>query len=275
MSTACRKRSQTRRDVTAVIVRDVIDMRRAAGPTFISRPRCRRPTRQGGSHGSWYETRTTATRQLSAEATGWVWRHSPFHASSLLVHLAIADVVNDANGNELWMTVEALAAKARVGRSSTVTALTALVDQGFLEVTERGGGRGRPTRYTFIMRPPESAKETVRSSAGSPAKPANKPRDMDVETVQSGAPIGITQVTQHNANDDSISAIVDGRDADPSCVSCRGLGRVYNASGGFDAPCHCTWDPEYVSAPSTATRPPVGFGMPANRGGDHDREAQR
>jgi hypothetical protein len=215
-----------------------------------------------------YPLPTTVTCHLSAEATGWVWRHSPFHASSLLVHLAIADVVNDANGNELWMTVEALAAKARVGRSSTVTALTSLVDGGFLEVTERGGGRGRATRYTFIMRPPENAKkQTVRDPAGSPPKPANKPRDMNVETVQSDAPIGITQGTQHNANDDSVSAIVDGRDADPSCVSCRGLGRVYNASGGFDAPCYCTWDPGYVRAPAAATRPPSGFGMPANRGG--------
>ena len=51
---------------------------------------------------------------MSAEATGWVWRHSPWkgeHAKFLL-HLAVADVVNDAHGNEFWMSQANLAEKS-------------------------------------------------------------------------------------------------------------------------------------------------------------------
>jgi hypothetical protein len=37
---------------------------------------------------------------VSAEATGQVWRSSPYRGAMLLIQLAIADVVNDAHDGE-------------------------------------------------------------------------------------------------------------------------------------------------------------------------------
>lgn len=50
----------------------------------------------------------------------------------------------------------------------------------------------------------------------------------------------------------------------PDCPTCHGKGEHYNAVGGFDVACPCTYDPEW-KPPGRATRPPVGFGMPADR----------
>lgn len=51
----------------------------------------------------------------------------------------------------------------------------------------------------------------------------------------------------------------------PDCPTCHGKGEHYNAVGGFDVACPCTYEPEW-KPPGPATRPPVGFGMPATRG---------
>ena len=88
---------------------------------------------------------------MSAEATGWVWRNSPCEGSQLLVHLAIADVVNDIHGNEFWMSTYGLAKKARVGRSTVVSTLSDLVKAGMLEVLKEGKRDRTPTRYRFVF----------------------------------------------------------------------------------------------------------------------------
>jgi DNA-binding PadR family transcriptional regulator len=86
---------------------------------------------------------------MSAEATGAVWRYSPYTGAQLLVHLAIADVVNDTHGWEFWMSTEKLSQKARVSRSTVTQALADMVENGFLELLEAGGNRRRPSRYRF------------------------------------------------------------------------------------------------------------------------------
>ncbi len=86
---------------------------------------------------------------MSAEATGWVWKNSPCEGSQLLVHLAIADVVNDLHANEFWMSTYSLAKKARVSRSTVVSTLSDLVKAGMLEVLKEGARDRTPTRYRF------------------------------------------------------------------------------------------------------------------------------
>lgn len=125
---------------------------------------------------------------MSAEATGWVWKHSPLSGAQLLVHLAIADVVNDAHEHMFWMTTSKLAEKARVGRSATVTALRELVENGYLAVVESGGGRGRGTTFRFIF--PETAR---RATSLETARSDTETARSDAETARSDAPIGITQ----------------------------------------------------------------------------------
>lgn len=57
---------------------------------------------------------------------------------------------------------------------------------------------------------------------------------------------------------------VEKRAPHPDCPTCHGKGEHYNAVGGFDVACPCTYEPEW-KPPGPATRPPVGFGMPAGR----------
>lgn len=183
-----------------------------------------------------------------------VWDHSPLLESQLLIHLAIADVVNDAHDNEFWMTRPELAAKTRCALSTVARTLAELIALGWLEVLEEGGGRGNPTRYRF-----HSPGENDIHNRGYRDK---KPSDAEQETVRRGAPIGITQVNAKNTS--AASASVVDNAGHPECPTCHGRGEHYNAVGGFDVPCPCTYDPEW-KPPGPPTRPPAGFGMPADR----------
>lgn len=86
---------------------------------------------------------------MSAEATGWVFRHSPYTGATFAVHLAIADSVNDQHGNELWMRQSQLAVKARVERGTVSRSLDRLVADGLLTVLEDNSRAGKANRYRF------------------------------------------------------------------------------------------------------------------------------
>ena len=86
---------------------------------------------------------------MSADATAWVFRHSPLRGSELIVHLAIADSVNDQNGNEFWMAVGRLAEKSRQERRTAGRAVASLVEAGFLTILEDNSTRRKPSRYRF------------------------------------------------------------------------------------------------------------------------------
>lgn len=124
---------------------------------------------------------------MSAEATGWVWRRSPYAGERLLVHLAIADVVNDVHDNKFWMKTGKLADKAKVARSTATTVLTDLCARGLLEVVERGVGRGNPTIYRFLM-PEESARAARTLRAVGDHESARGARTSGGGKVRAGAP---------------------------------------------------------------------------------------
>ena len=71
---------------------------------------------------------------MSAEATGWVYRFSPFAGATFWVHQAIADSVNDQHENLFWMGQGRLARKARVSRRSAQRALDVLLGAKFVEL---------------------------------------------------------------------------------------------------------------------------------------------
>lgn len=87
---------------------------------------------------------------MSAEATGWVFRHSPYSGTAFAVHLAIADTVNDQHGHRFYMSAGNLARKARCSRSTATELLGHLCRDGFL--ARIGGGRddGKPVEYRFL-----------------------------------------------------------------------------------------------------------------------------
>lgn len=96
----------------------------------------------------------------------------------LLVHLAVADVVNDSHGFRFWGTVKGLAEKAAVAERTVTATLAELVQRGVMEVLREGGGRGKPTEYRYLGNPATIAPfnvetlqpttETLQPSAGHP-----------------------------------------------------------------------------------------------------------
>ncbi len=87
---------------------------------------------------------------MSAEATGWVFRYSPYTGGAFLVHLCIADSVNDQNHNEFWMRQHKLAHKARLSRPRVNEHIQRIVDDGLLTLLDETTAlTGRARRYRF------------------------------------------------------------------------------------------------------------------------------
>ena len=89
---------------------------------------------------------------MSAEAVGWVYRHSPYAGATFQVHSAIADSVNDQNDNEFWLPLRRLAEKARTRPSTAKVARDQLLADGFIaELQTPSPGRGNVGRYRFLF----------------------------------------------------------------------------------------------------------------------------
>lgn len=85
---------------------------------------------------------------MSIQALNEVINHSPYPAGTLYcVQLMVANVTNDEDGNELWMTQAALATRAHTSVASVKRALAQLVADGYLEPLEQRPARGAGVRY--------------------------------------------------------------------------------------------------------------------------------
>lgn len=69
---------------------------------------------------------------MSVRAMTWVFDNSPYELGTRLVHLAIADSVNDENGNEWWGGNARLAAKAHVNERTVERAKARMIADGLL-----------------------------------------------------------------------------------------------------------------------------------------------
>jgi len=87
---------------------------------------------------------------MSAEAMGFVFRHSPYKGAALMVHLAIADSVNDQNGNKFWMSLGKLATKCRQSRQTVVAAVEAMKHDGWLSELKREHGSTTLYQFNFV-----------------------------------------------------------------------------------------------------------------------------
>jgi hypothetical protein len=87
---------------------------------------------------------------VSSEAIGWVFRNSPYEGVMFALHLAIADTVNDAHGNELWASAPNLATKARISERSARDGLAQLRSDGYLVLLESAEGKPRRYRFEFL-----------------------------------------------------------------------------------------------------------------------------
>ncbi len=86
---------------------------------------------------------------MSAQATGHVWKCCAFGGAKFLVLLGIADVVNSDFHNCFWMTSTNLGNKVRMHPTNVRRHLKELVEDGWLEVLEPGGGNGKATKFRF------------------------------------------------------------------------------------------------------------------------------
>lgn len=190
---------------------------------------------------------------MSAEATGWVWKYSPYTGAQLLVHLAIADVVNDANDNEFWMSRSNLAAKAKVSRSTVNEALGDMLDRRLLTMLESGADQRRPSRFRFEMstsattglarpttdlgddrglgRPPTVTGPATGLALGQPARVTRPISTNSLGRSPRAIPKEITQEPK---------AASQFENADPNCIRCHGEGRLWSAGPGAFIPCSCT-----------------------------------
>ena len=129
---------------------------------------------------------------MSAKATAYVWDFSPFAGATFIVHLALADVANDAHENELWMSLGAISKKARVSRSTASVALKELCDRGYVALLESGQAHRKPSRYWFCTSP-----ESEQSVSGIPESGLDTPGERSSTSPESG------RVTKENSTNSS------------------------------------------------------------------------
>lgn len=128
---------------------------------------------------------------MSAEAKGWVWKHSPYKAASLVLHLAIGDVVNDLHQHEFWMSQAGLAAKARCSRETANRWLKEAVADGYLELLDDNSKRGKPSRFRFLMPDVEAVYEPARGVTKS-----HTPSDQDEAEGVMDSHTGCDEISQ-------------------------------------------------------------------------------
>mgnify|MGYP001607309876 CR=1 FL=1 len=136
---------------------------------------------------------------MSGQATGWVLRDGPRPGDvdrngkpygqrarglrSVLV--TIADAAN-RDGQHAHPGQQAIVDGSLYSRGQVVAIINDLIAEGWLQVEEQGGGRGKATVYAVVM----THRETVRSSdgfdEGNRAVAEEKPRGGDEETARSG-----------------------------------------------------------------------------------------
>lgn len=85
----------------------------------------------------------------------WVFDHSPYTLGSRLIHLAIADIVNDDNDWLLWASKAKIAKKAKVSHPTVTATFKKMVEEGFLELVEER--RGAASTYRFLRPTPQKS----------------------------------------------------------------------------------------------------------------------
>ena len=148
----------------------------------------------------------------------WVFRHSPYEGTARLIHLAIADIVNDAYENRLFAGDAVLRDKAKCSQSTLSRAKARMIADGYLEVVDGSTAPGRTTEYRFLMPAPTVVKMTSVDGGQSDANGGQSDANGGQSDANGGhlrhAPLLPTQGTQGNTSDAEITTI-DPIVADP------------------------------------------------------------
>ena len=87
---------------------------------------------------------------MSIKAMTWVFEESPYKGVERLIHLAIADVVNDGHDNQFWMSQGRLASKANCSRKAVNSAIGKMIEAGHLVLISAGSGQ-QPNMYQMVL----------------------------------------------------------------------------------------------------------------------------
>lgn len=86
---------------------------------------------------------------MSGQVTGWVLRHGPKDRAMRAVLITIADAAN-RDGENAHPGLNAMIEGSGYSRSTVLAAVARLERDGWIETTDRGGGRGQATVYKVI-----------------------------------------------------------------------------------------------------------------------------
>lgn len=126
-------------------------------------------------------------------------------------------------------TADSIASAGQEGREAVRTALGELETVGYLDRRKwREAGRWK-SEWTVFECPPQRV-----SGAGEPTRLTSAG-----EPLRNPGP----QVTEDGEQKTDLTdkPVSEGQKPDPDCYRCQGRGSYYRASGGFDAPCECTF----------------------------------
>jgi hypothetical protein len=139
---------------------------------------------------------------MSVEAMTWVWKNSPYRDATLVVHLAVADVVNDVYQNEFFMSVPSLAVKARCSQNTARRALHAMLDDGLIEILtpNNKGGRSMPNRYRFIMPKPSQIESVSGEEETLPNEKLETPETLPSEKLNPSTMGGAKNTSNTSTN---------------------------------------------------------------------------
>lgn len=131
----------------------------------------------------------------------------------MAIHLAVADVVNDAHGNEFWMSQSGLAEKARVTRQSVCEWFRDAIDRGLVECVRDNSAAGKPNCYRLLM--PEGVSPLVtggvgKSDRGVSAEPTGGVGKSDTElkrTKEGTKTLSLVNEVDENATENASSSL--------------------------------------------------------------------
>ena len=143
---------------------------------------------------------------MSAQATEYVWHHSPFKGTAKLVHLAVAEVVNEQHQWRYWGGDQALAAKVGCDRGTVLRWKAKAIAEGYLEEAGFDTQTGNK-QYVFLMPKPMLQDATspgqgagdVEGSMLHPATPDVASCRSDVASTRSAPITNQTNLSKPNA----------------------------------------------------------------------------
>lgn len=156
---------------------------------------------------------------MAIEFSTVVWQMSPYKAEKLLAQLAFADWCNLEG--EFHPSIPEVMAKARLTDRGAEVIIRQMLDDGEIELTEKGGGRGKRNQYRFASHYREAVAELSKNWAAKRARRqgVNPERHSGNEKTETPNEIrGISQQTPNEVPENPERGSCAYKELSPSCI---------------------------------------------------------